>query len=679
MLDVSSGFDAPGDGWINVTRPQGTAFLGGTGVGWTQWAAQTDLEFQVTSSATQYNTVANGPRRQVCAQLAARSACKLVEACWHGDGGWTIERLESPGRPEQDHEELCEILSRFGENSVFLAQDNGLNVLPPLVNDGTTYRILAKAWAGDSPNLTVEFYKNNALVKSVVVPNQPLGTDVGFAGLHTDRVTIHTKLKGTAPFQPPAVSGNWLTASGLIWEYQGPFSCSYLPYASRAAAPTNLRLTTNEACNDLVMRVDWNPPAGVASPDYQVFRDGQPLGITKNPFAISYNVVPNTTYTFQVGYSSNGGPMSHLASLTATSPAPCLNPEYANVQTSTDQPSKADLGVILVRYEDAPGGNRPHTIQEVRDLIFGQGYTVGQYVSTVSRGKAGIIGDVHGDANGDWITLAGETIAKNCQCTPENWATCSAPPSAPIGRVGNQCALPADILARVRAAGVPVDNYERLIYFLQGSADAGVTAGSAVMRGKLSPDALAYETIDRSTFVHEMIGHGIGNLMHSGSWSCPNGDTGPWLADLSAGGCQALKYGYFEPMGGVRQTISLFSTHHLWNMNWLQPAEIVSDTNMLGGTWTLSELFTADPSSSAFRSTRTPSTSLSTAPTKASTSLRPVSRTRRSTRGGSTWGCTTTRSSTAMPTPVSFARLDSAARCRLGIRSATNTGASRCA
>jgi hypothetical protein len=326
------------------------------------------------------------------------------------------------------------------------------------------------------------------------------------------------------------------------------------------AAPTVLYAPSS--CT-LSVTITWQPPAGVAPSSiqgYDVLRDGNIVtypGYASIGFWDGVELLPGASYSYQIAWRDQTGAQSALSPpLQITMPPRCVHPEFAD--------GKVTLGVVLVKFQDAPP--TPYTPDQVAGWVFQDPHSAAAYMNEVSRGRVGIQGAAYG-----WFTLP-YNIADRCPTLLQG--------------LGVNCNLGVDELASLAAAnGVPVANYERLAFYVDGMFAEGLTDGEkgCMMQG-------SHDAISPGTLIHECFGHAFG-LEHAGGWDCgPAGsdirEPGPSLTDQTQGGC--LPGRYTDPFDPMAVSIHHFSTQNLWLLGLLDDQERV--TAQPGGTYWVGKL-----------------------------------------------------------------------------------------
>jgi hypothetical protein len=313
----------------------------------------------------------------------------------------------------------------------------------------------------------------------------------------------------------------------------------------------------------LSVGVQWDAPAGVASSaiqGYTLFRDGYP--ITPLPwisrmFSDQIQLLPGATYSYQAAWRDQTGALSALSSpLLVTMPPVCTRPEYAD--------GKVTLGAALIKLADARP--QPFTVDQARAWLYQDPRSIAAYMTEVSRGALTLQGDVY-----DWIVYP-HNIADVCSIIASDGD-------------GYACSL-EDLPDFARQHGIPVDNYERFVFFIDGVDTAGITTGtSCQLQG-------THGAISTGTIAHECLGHGFG-LSHAGSWDCVSDALGNRTPGVGAdpthpndANCAVSRYSdRFDPMG---VSVHDRSTQNLYLLGLLADNERV--TAQAGGVYWLGKL-----------------------------------------------------------------------------------------
>jgi hypothetical protein len=325
-----------------------------------------------------------------------------------------------------------------------------------------------------------------------------------------------------------------------------------------AVAPGPMRIDSAPDSCTLSVGINWDTPPGVplsAIAGYQVLRDGRPItwdtfisvGLTD-----TIQLLPGGTYQYQVAWRDQSGVLSAFnAPLQVTMPPVCARPEYAD--------GKVTLAAVLFKFDDAPPV--PFTPDQARSWIFQDPNGAAAYMQEISRGRVTVQGDVYG-----WLSMH-QLMSPRCTVSADGF---------------RDCHLTADeLLNLATAAGVPVGNYERVAFYVDGTDVEGFTTNHAcVMQG-------SHGAISTGTLVHECFGHGFG-LMHAGDWQCgPAAGVGPSLIDGNQDGvCTVTRYGdSYDAMGVSAHD---FSTQNLYLLGLLGDQERVDA--QAGGTYWLGKL-----------------------------------------------------------------------------------------
>jgi hypothetical protein len=302
----------------------------------------------------------------------------------------------------------------------------------------------------------------------------------------------------------------------------------------------------------LSVRLFWTAPSGVPSSQikgWTLFRDGHP--ITPGDYTTigaydNYALLPATAYSYQVAWRDQTGANSDLSPpLVVTMPPRCTRPEYAD--------GKITFAAVLLKLSDAPAV--PFSADQARTWLFSDPHGIASYIGEVSRGSLAVQGDVYG-----WFTLT-DRIQDRCGTIDST------------SHLGYNCSFTNDDLTAIATAnGVPVANYERIAFYVDGSGVAGFTSGNYCVMGA----SLAGQSTGPGVLAHECFGHGFG-LNHAGDWECPADvgppvrKPGPSFLDPTQGGCQSSRYadGY-DPMGVASHD---YSTQNLYLLGLLGDAE----------------------------------------------------------------------------------------------------------
>ena len=223
--------------------------------------------------------------------------------------------------------------------------------------------------------------------------------------------------------------------------------------------------------------------------------------------------------------------------------------------------------VVLLKFADHP--EEPCTAAFARDVVYGQ---YADWLRAESRGQEWITGsEVWG-----WQALPHDQAY---YCPP---AIMSLETIAPVADPEVTVANPDGTFTPcnrslfndgIAAAATHFDVYSKqLIVFVYNAVIGANTGAPSVFTG-CSPDRVG---LSLATMQHEG-GHAQAErLLHASGWTCPAGDVGPSLADLTAGGCRVDEYGdRFDPMGGAGiQPDQHYSTRLRDRLGWQKPLNI---------------------------------------------------------------------------------------------------------
>jgi hypothetical protein len=524
-------------GWVTAQSPHARGVMGGSAFG---SAPTTLVRFNIDELSLSIN---DGPRQEVCAELAAEHACKAIYACWRGDGSWAIERASNvscdPSQPES--------------RSVLLAS-SASNRLPPLEVSSVPHQI--QLWTLNSTDLYASFSKSDQILHQGVA-TLTSGSALGFSAFRANRVRGRFHLQGTrgsGALQAPTSIQKVATRGSLA----SPLSCSYL-----APPPSDISYfwdpTNPIYAEGRYSILQWVPPPAIPS-SYRFFRgprqqEFMPIG----PYSQTFNSMAQffgATYNDRVGYTAADGTLSELAYFDTSLPPP-------GPPSLTD--GQLNVGTMLFRYADAPGPAEPFTPTELaQDIYSTERAGLRTFVRDVSRGQADVVGTVH-----PWILLRHQigpnvgqplTLASDCVLNSQG-----QPSNCQFG--GGTDPLRAQAIA----AGVPFDSYERYVFYFNG---LGTGQGQVSSDGKgrvwLSA-ALATEPTGRprrSSLIHEM-GHALG-FGHSYSWVCPGPDL--WTVVTSFCLPDTLpSNGFGQPFDAQRPPGNVYRWHsmHQYEMGWL--------------------------------------------------------------------------------------------------------------
>ncbi|HYP98892.1 MAG TPA: hypothetical protein VER96_09465 [Polyangiaceae bacterium] len=550
------GFAEPGaDGFVDSALAQGEAVLGGTNTSTGYRLAQTDVEFEVTDMRAAWDDAAHGPRQQVCAEVSVRNACNLERACWHADGGWSLERKSNPGMTT---------LSDCGNNGeTIVAQDSGASERAEPLLVGNRYTLHVDVAQGSTqPQISAVFKKGS---NARVVQRAWTAPLAGFSGMRHDRMGIRSRVSG----QKPMAYSEPLTAScqdcqstlsalvqGDAQGSSGPLSCTY---EGAFSPPEALRLTTQTCRGPMKNSLAWAPPAGISASDisgYSVFRDGLAQNLTAIPSTTwddRLNLLPSQIYTYQVGWRDAAGKLRDLATLAVTTPEACKPEAFDD--------GVHHVGAVLMRFRDAPLPREPYSLAAAREAFSTSPNSATAFIHEVSRGTATLDIQTYG-----WIDLP---YAARDYCSD----TYDPPGGGTLGYgyCGPSVSNPNEIGyfefdSFARQNGVPIDSFENVIYVLHGLANRGAAGYGRIDMGT------ATGNIDTSALVHEM-GHLYG-LQHAFSWDCDSASTispGADLFDPGSNGCEAWAYGDTSDTMGTGP--HHYNTVNLLRLGWLSGAE----------------------------------------------------------------------------------------------------------
>jgi hypothetical protein len=562
-------FSAPdANGWVNITRPQARAVLGGTG-GDPSVLIATNLDFQITGQATDWNADIYGPRPQVCALISGRDPCNQTQICWRADGRLFLEQKGNSG---------VETYAECGENGTYVVVPYATNRLAtsPLTQ-GHTYTMRSTVSSDEIGReyTAVAFLVDGQQVMSIE-PYLLWNLEAGFSGFVINRLTAKVRISGQS------AAGGTIAATAVATEGDtlpdGTLSCSYYAQQRRKPiAPWNpypfAAAAAASGQNPITVGIAFTNPDGVPFSSLSIFRDGYRRRLSAEcPGSLcfgydDYQNYPDATYAYEVGWTDSVGVPSILRAFDVHTPPPPSRPAaFHNGQYK--------VGVVLARFSDAPG--TPFSRDQVSSWMFGGPGTtsVAEYYRRASLGQMTFTGTVF-----DWVNLP---FPIQPTCTKRIPFTTLFPLSDPDGSLtalgaGYGCELDDSTLTALETTLANGQTYDHWIYLINGLGAAGIDGQTRTML------AGTYYPLTMSDLLHEL-GHSFG-LEHSGDWLCGGGGAvgvGPDLATYEGAGCQPSRYGTYDPMGVAT---SLYNADNLYRMGWFGADAVVQPQS--GLTYTI--------------------------------------------------------------------------------------------
>jgi hypothetical protein len=314
---------------------------------------------------------------------------------------------------------------------------------------------------------------------------------------------------------------------------------------------------------------------------YTLYLDGSEIG--SGPSWLQYSIgdfdtLANHRYHYQLTYIDANGNVSETADTLSTPLLPPKSPLLAD--------NDLHLGVVLIRYADSqvPAEGWSARQAAISNKIFGASpgaYTFRNYIRGASVGQADVTGDTS-----NWIDLrtpsdpvngAPLALATDCTTVDGGPSLAAGDPSTFVNcAFGDSSQSPPVILtAQARAAGFPVDNYEKLVFYVAGvnTGDGSLVMG-AYGRFMSDPDGLPSLLL----LTHEM-GHAFG-FAHSDLQLC----AGPNFFDIEGRTCMSTSpvsrasTGYPTPFDAQVSTawhMAYWNSDYQYAQGWIPDSQVV--------------------------------------------------------------------------------------------------------